>query len=73
MSRLQTLYDFACHRELQTVQGRVSKFAHEITAPRFARGFIADTVFLMGRLVGGEYFGYITPRYFYDNLTTVRL
>lgn len=71
MIRLETMYDFACHRNLQTVDTREKRFAHMFTKSRMVRSFVKKHFLERWKRKGGEYFAYTVPRRFFDRLDTI--
>jgi len=71
LRKLQTFYDVATFRELQSIRGKTAKLAYLTTTPGFVRWLVQRISFRLWRLGGGEYFAYATPKHFYENLDTI--
>ena len=72
MQPIQRFYDIACFRELQTKHERkIDCRAYKISRFKLVRWLIKKHTLALWKYFGGEYFGYVTPKHFYDTLDEI--
>jgi len=74
LQQVKRFYDIACFRDLQTIHDRsVDQNAFSLTRYGFSRFIVKKLSLYLWKKYGGEYFGYVTPKHFYEDFGSVLL